>query len=87
MIIPDLKRHATTIMARRTAKGEALTAPAPMKPELSETAPGEPDPRHIAAQDMLSAFHEKSAEKLKTAMGNFIDLHGLKKDAGEPEPS
>lgn len=87
MIISDLKRKMTTVMARRSPQGDALSGPAEMKPELSETAPGEPDPRHIAAQDVMAALHEKSPEKFKEAMGNFIDLHGLKKDEGEPEPS
>lgn len=81
MIIPDLKNKYSTVMSgRRSPEGEQLSGPSEMKIEDSKEEPGEPDGRHEAAQDMISAFHEKSPQKLMEAMGNFIDLHGLKKE-------
>lgn len=46
-----------------------------MKEEVLKSEEGEPDPRHMAAQDVLAAMHEKSPEKLMNAMGAFHDLH------------
>lgn len=83
MIIPDLKRAMTTIMARRAPKTGG-TASAPMKAEVSLEEPGVSDGRHEAAQDMLHAFHEKSPQRLMEAMANFIDLHHA---AGSENPS
>lgn len=75
MIIPEDKRRISTIMSsRKSAKGEDLGA-APMKPEIVKTEDNEIDGRHVAAQDMMAAMHEKSPEKLMRAMANFHDLH------------
>jgi hypothetical protein len=83
----DKKRVMQTIMARRRPdKGGGDLAANPtteMKNEIVRDEDGAPDARHIAAQDVMNAFHEKSPEKLKSALGNFIDLHHAE---AEPEP-
>lgn len=71
----DKKKIATIISSRKTARGESLGS-APMQPEIVKTEDGEIDGRHVAAQDIMSALHEKSPEKLMRALGNFHDLHG-----------
>lgn len=81
MIIPDLKKaYSTTMAKRRSPAGEDMTAAAPMKQEVSKDESGETDPRHAAAQDMMSAMHEKSPERLMQAMANFHDLHMAHKE-------
>lgn len=74
MIIPDDKRAVMTIISKRSPKGDSLGA-MPQQVESSRDEHAVPDPRHAAAQDMIMAMHEKSAEKLKEAMANFHDLH------------
>lgn len=76
MIMPDdKKRIATIIASRKNAKGESSGA-APMNVEsVRDEAGGAPDGRHIAAQELLMAIHEKSAEKLMNALANFQDIH------------
>lgn len=87
MMIHDRKNAITTIMSRRGAKGgEHIAGPAPMKPEVSMMEGGEVDGRHAAAQDMMAAMHEKSAQKMADAMGNFIDIHKSMADSGDDEP-
>lgn len=77
-----------TVMAKRGAKGgPVISGPAPMKEEMSMTEPGEPDGRHAAAQDMISAMHEKSPEKLMHAMANFHDIHSAMKTDDMEYPS
>lgn len=78
MIIPDQKKAMMTIMAKRSPNGEVDSAP--MQPETSKDEEGEIDGRHAAAQDMLAAMHEKSAQKLMEAMANFHDLHMAERD-------
>lgn len=75
MFFDDTKKAISTMMAKRSAKGEKISGPVPMKAESVKEAPGEPDGRHLAAQDIIAAHHEKSPERLMEALGNFIDLH------------
>lgn len=76
MHIHDKKQALMTVMAKRGDKGGPVTAgPVAMKPEISMTEPGEPDGMHAAAQDMIAAHGEKSAEKLSAAMKNWMTLH------------
>jgi hypothetical protein len=82
VIIPEHKKAITTIMARRHPDGEVTAAP--MKPEMVKGEDGEVDGRHVAAQDIMAAFHEKSPEKLMHALANFHDLHAAHQ-AKEPE--
>jgi hypothetical protein len=77
MIIPDVKRAVTTIIARRSPKGEPVSGPAEAKDEKVLTEDGEIDGRHTAAQDLMAAIHEKSPMKIAEALGNFVDLHHL----------
>lgn len=86
MIIPDLKSRVTTMIgSRRDSSGEMLSSPVEMKAEKSMTEPGEPDERHIAAGDLISAIHEKSPQKLMEALSNFIDLHQIHTSKGSKE--
>ena len=72
----DKKKNMDTIMQRRRGEsGGAVISETPMKPEISLDEGGEIDGKHMAAEDMIEAFHAKSADRLKEAMGNFIDLH------------
>lgn len=84
MYFDDHKKIATMIVSKKDGKGNPIAAPTAMKPEIVKTEDGEMDGKHAAAQDAISAFHEKSAEKLKGALSNFIDLHmsGDSKDLG-----
>lgn len=76
-----------TVMAKRGAKGgPMISGPAPMKEEKSMTEPGEPDGRHVAAQDMIAAIHEKSPEKLMGALANFHDIHSSMVDNEQASP-
>ena len=75
MFFDDKKKLAHTLVAKRKATGERTSGPAPMVPEEHHTEEGELEPRHLAAQDIMAAHHEKSPAKLMEALGNFIDLH------------
>lgn len=75
MLIHDKKAAVTLMMSRKSPKGEKLSGPTPVKPEISQTEPGEVDGRHTAMQDFMAGHHEGSAEKMAQAMSNFIDLH------------
>jgi predicted Abi (CAAX) family protease len=76
MALWDKKKQLQTVMARRRdGKGEVIAAVAPVKPEIVKDDEGHIDHLHVAAQDMLSAIHEKSAEALMRAIVNFIDMY------------
>lgn len=85
MFFDDKKRAVTTMMAKRNGKGEKLHDAVPMKPEVVKDEQGEVDPRHLAAQDALAAFHEKSPDKFMQAMSNFIDLHNSRSEPAEQD--
>lgn len=74
MIIHDKKQALQTILSKRGKDGEMSSSPmAPERPAMDES--GEMDGRHEAAQDMIQAFHEKSAQKLVDAYANMHELH------------
>jgi hypothetical protein len=85
MFFDDHKKQITTVLARRSPKGEPLAGPAPMKMEINKEEPGEVDGRHVAAQDIIAALHEKSPQKLMETLGNFIDIHRSKETKQEAE--
>lgn len=70
-----------TIMAKRSPQGEQLSS-SPMKEEKALNADGEIDGLHVAAEDMIAAFHEKSPQKLQAALDAYIEMKLLK--ASEP---
>lgn len=74
MFMHDDEKAITSILSRRSSKGEAL-GKAEMKPEAVKDEDGMPDPRHAAAQDIMIAMSEKSPERLMQALANFHDLH------------
>lgn len=78
MFMDDPKKAAMTILAKRKASGERTMAPTPMKTEVVKDEDGEVDGRHVAAQDILSAHGEGSAQKLSEALGHFLDMHQSK---------
>ena len=82
MIIYDKKRAVATIMARRQNK-DGSTSQAEMKPEKASTEDGSPDGRLTAAQDMLAAVSEGSAQKMMEAMAAFHDLHRMASEKAE----
>ncbi len=82
MFFDDHKKAITTMMSKRGAKGgEKLMENVPMKNEVVMDEGGEVDGRHVAAQDMIGAFHEKSPQKLMDALMSFMDIHNNHKDA------
>jgi len=83
MFFDDHKKAVTTIMSKRTPKGEVSMSPSPMKMEVVKNEDGEVDGMHLAAQDILGAHHSKSPEQLMHALSNFIDLHMSKPKASE----
>jgi len=78
MYFDDKKQQMTTIMSKRTPKGDKVSE-APMKSEVVKHEDGQVDGRHVAAQDIIAALHEKSPEKLMHALANFHDLHSSSK--------
>lgn len=87
MMMFDRKKALTTLLQKRKAGGGDMTVgPTPVMEENVRTEDGEPDMHHMAAQDVMDAFHSKSADRLKSSMANFIDLHMSAKDNAEPEP-
>lgn len=64
---------------RMDDKGKVLSGPAPMAAEKMTDEKGMPDHRHVAAGDMIAAFHEKSPTKLTEALSNWMDLHRARK--------
>lgn len=60
------------ILAMRKTKG---VSPAPD----SLVSPEKPsDGRRVAAEELISAFHDKNSNKAMEALSNFMDLHSLK---------
>lgn len=88
MMMFDRKKSLQTIMQKRMAGGgEVVAGPTPMNEERSREEDGSPDLLHLASQNVMDAFHSKSAEKLKSSLSNFLDLHMSQKDSSaEPEP-
>lgn len=80
----DKKKMQEMIIQRRKSSGGEI-AGAPMKNEIVKDEEGDIDGRHLAAEDMISAFHEKSPERLMKSMMDFIDIHSSKMES-EPEP-
>ena len=81
----DNKKIATAILSKRKPNGDRISA-APMKSEVMKTEDGEMDGRHLAAQDMIAAFHEKSPMKLHEAMQSYLTLHNsMPEESGEPD--
>lgn len=75
MFMDDHRKIATIMVSKRNKQGEQTMAPTPMKAESVKSEEGEVDPKHIAAQDVMAAFHSKSAQKLSEAMSNFLEIH------------
>lgn len=86
MFFDDHKKAVTSIMSKRSPKGEVTMSPTPMKPEIHKAEGGEVDGRHLAAQDIIAAHHSKSPEALMEALGNFINLHLHSEQGNAPEP-
>jgi len=84
----DKKKALEAMMSKRKeGGGERIAGPTSMKPEHVSTEAGEPDMKHMAAQDMMHHFTSGSADGLRQSMENFIDLHmSEKRQESEPEP-
>jgi hypothetical protein len=83
MIIYDKKKAITTMMAKRDKDGNRSEAP--MVPSEVKDEDGKEDPRHAAAQDVLSAMNEKHPAKLMEALAAFHDLHMMHKESAKAE--
>lgn len=76
MMMWDRKKQiGTLIQKRREGGGPVEISASPIKNEIVKDEDGMPDGRHLAAQDMIGALHEKSADRLMEALANFMDLH------------
>lgn len=80
MIMMDPHKAVVSIIKKR--KG-ASTDEQSAKGKLPMDTDGELDPRHMAAEDVMAAFHSKSVQHLKEALGNFHDLHQMHKEQSE----
>ena len=81
MFFDDHKKAVTTMMAKRSGKGDVTMHPTPMKPEKSMSEGGEVSGLHAAAQDIMAAHHEQSPQKLMEALSNFMNIHKSEADA------
>jgi hypothetical protein len=86
MFFDDHKKSITTMMKKRSSKGDLVSGPTPLKPEVVRDEEGDLSGKHIAAQDIIAAHHEGSADKLNQALSNFIDLHKLGPSEAAPVP-
>ena len=75
MFFDDHRRASTIIRGKRNQKGERISSPTSMKPEISKNEDGSVDGRHAAMQDFLAAHHEGSAQKMSEALAHYIDIH------------
>lgn len=81
----DKKKAMDTIMQKRKAGGGALEmSPTPMLPQSVKDEDGMPDGKHMAAQDMIGAFHAKDGAKLVEALSNFMDIHSASDTQEDP---
>jgi len=81
MLIHDKKHALMSILSKKSKDGSVSASP--MKSEITKEEDGSLDGRHSAAEDIMSAIHEKSAHKLMEAMANFHDLHSAHKEDEE----
>lgn len=82
----DKNKALQTIMKKRKAGGgEIVAGPAPMNEEVVKDEEGNLDGLHLASQDIMAAFHEKSAEKLNSALKNYLDLYSNQEEESEEE--
>lgn len=79
MFDDDNKKIATAILSKRKPDGDRISQ-SPMKSEVIKDEDGVPDGRHLAAQDMIAAFHEKSAERLNQALQSWSAIHNSKSE-------
>lgn len=87
MMMMNPKKALSSILAKRRSEMGKDQGSAMMKNEEVRDTDGELDPRHMAAQDIMMALHEKSPHKLSEAMANFYDLHSLHKEGEESNRS
>ncbi len=79
MIVPDIKKAITTIMAKRPPKdSESPSGASPSHTDKPMIENGEIDGCHVAANDVMKAIEEKSPQKLMQALSNFLDMHDAK---------
>lgn len=76
----DTQRIAQMLLAQRKTgkprdKISEYEPEVPAQPEREDMAV---DGRHLAAGEMISAFHEKNPEKLSSAMEAWMDIHNSK---------
>ena len=88
MMMWDKKKALSNILQRKrmAGGGEVLSGPTEMKNEHVQTEDGVPDMKHLAAEEVMHAFHSKSAHQLKESLENFINLH-MSHEADNDEPS
>jgi hypothetical protein len=85
MMFWDKKKSMDSILQKRKSGGGPIeVGPVPMKNENVSDKDGVPDARMSAAEDVMGAFHEKSAEKLMRALANFNDIHASSPHSMDP---
>lgn len=86
----DKSKAIQTILNRKRSSGggEVLSGPTEMKNEEVQADDGQPDMKHLAAEEVMHAFHSKSAQNLRESLENFINLHmSHKSDNDKPDPN
>lgn len=81
----DKKKELGTIIKRHRDGAGKAPSEAEMKNQVELSEGGEIDPKHLASEEMISAFHNKDPMKMKEAMSSFIDLH-LHESEKAPSP-
>lgn len=88
MIIPGKKKAFGIMISKMHKDGKMDEGPA-MKNEVELDV--KDSALHSHAEDMISAFHNKSPSELVSAMKNFLEEHGLHQenedDSSEATPS
>lgn len=80
MIMMDPHKSVVAIMKKRKA---GMPDGASAEGHLTEKDDGNLDPRHMAAEDVMNAFHSKSVPHLKEALANFHDMHMMHREMEE----
>ena len=80
MIMMDPHKAVVAIIKKRQGASTDEQSAAGKLPQRDD---GDLDPRHMAAEDIMTAFHSKDVQHLKEALGNFHDLHKMHSEQAE----
>lgn len=72
----EFRKKEGSVPARR----REISTPSSMMDDM-------PDPKHLAAQDVMDAHKSGNAHQMKEALSNFIDLHHYQMHQDNMAPS